>query len=651
MVPMNDTHQNPLFAALNPAQQEALHRLNGPVMIVAGAGSGKTRVLTQRIAHLIATGVPPETILGITFTNKAAREMRDRVRALLFGNLAPSAREPLLATFHSLGVRILREFAPQAGLPRSFSIYDRADSLKIVKDSLRELGAEKQWEPRALLSAISRAKGDATTLSAYRDRAATPFEEIVVRVWERYENALQRTNALDFDDLLSRTLLLVESQTEIQQILQERWRYIHVDEFQDTNAVQYRLLRLLVGKEQNICVVGDVDQNIYSWRGASIRFMLNFESDFPGAAQIILEENYRSTQTIVAAANELISRNRNRIPKVSHSTNEEGSPVRLYAAYDEHDEAAFVARTIRERLQEGVASREIAVLYRANFQSRVLEEALLRVGVPYKVVGTRFFERKEVKDILSYARAALNPQSTADIARIANTPPRGIGKATLAALLAEREHTLAARARNAVASLRRDLKAVAAVLATEPASHAIRHIMELTGYLRMLEASKSEEDKERAENLKELVSLAAEYDHHAPPAGIEEMLAQAALESDQDTLRDNHEGVALMTVHAAKGLEFAEVFVVGLEEGLFPSYAGLNDASRDEEEERRLMYVAMTRAQKQLWLSWAQSRMLFGNRSVQAPSSFLSEIDPSYLEPVQAEEEAREPLRVIYLDE
>ncbi len=639
-----------LLAALNPSQQEALHHQQGPLIIVAGAGSGKTRVLTHRIAYLIATGTPPEAILGITFTNKAAREMRERVRALLFADAPPSQREPLLTTFHALGVRILREYASLVGLPRTFTIADRADSLRLIKDILKEVGAISSFEPRSVLGAISRSKGDTTSLAAYREQADTPFASLVVRVWERYEEALRRNGMVDFDDLLLLTYRLVATNAEVRASLQERWRHLHIDEFQDTNAVQYALVKLLVGPERNLCVVGDVDQNIYSWRGARIRYMLSFERDFPGARCIVLEENYRSTQTIVSAANSLIVHNYHRIPKQSRSTNEKGDPIFLFSATDEHEEASFVARTVKEALSRGRSASEFAVLYRANFQSRVLEEALLREGVPYHVVGTRFFDRKEVKDVLAYARAALNPHATVDLARIANTPPRGIGKATLAALLAGREHTLSPRARNAVATLRATLQSIAQAIASQPASRAIRSILEESGYLAMLQGSNREEDRERLENLKELVSLATEYDALPPPSGIEELLTYAALESDQDTLRAQREGVALMTVHAAKGLEFPEVFVVGLEEGLFPSSAGLSDPSRDEEEERRLLYVAMTRAQKRLWLSWAQSRMLFGSRSLQSPSSFLAEIDEQYLAPVPPlQPGGEEPLQVIYL--
>ncbi len=608
---------------LNTAQKEAVLHIDGPLLIVAGAGAGKTKTIVHRIAHLIEEGIPASSILAVTFTNKAAGEMRDRVRNLLSGK--PGGL-PLVATFHSLGVRLLREFHEAAGIPRSFSIWDRDDSLRAVKAELKRLDTE-EWTPRQILGAISREKGGGKILSEYRERASSRREQAVAQIWERYEQALKAEDSLDFDDLLVRTLMLVRESEKTRSLLQNRWRYLIVDEYQDTSSVQYELMKLLSGERGNMCVVGDLDQCIYTWRQAEIENLLSFERVFPNVKVVRLEQNYRSTRTIIAAANAIIEKNTNRIPKTLFSENETGEPITLHGALDERYEAWFVAEQAAALIDRGVPSQEIAVLYRENSQSRVLEEALLHAGLPYKVLGTRFFERKEVKDVLSYLRAAINPKGKNDLARIVGVPPRGIGKVTIEKMLSN-QPLGAAGAK--VAAFQQILARIRHAVNTLPASEAVRFCIEASGIQGMY-SGKTEEDAERLGNVRELANLAAKYEGDEPPTGIERLLEEAALQSEQDELdiaRDKG-GISLMTVHAAKGLEFDAVFVVGMEQGLFPSLR--SDESRDPEEERRLFYVALTRARKYLFLSYAYARTKYGTRENALPSEFLSDIDARLL--------------------
>ncbi|OGG51513.1 hypothetical protein A3C18_02950 [Candidatus Kaiserbacteria bacterium RIFCSPHIGHO2_02_FULL_54_11b] len=604
---------------LNAAQKEAVLHTQGPLLIIAGAGAGKTKTITHRIAHLMEEGIPASSILAVTFTNKAAGEMRDRVRALI-----PERRGglPVIATFHSLGVRLLREFNEEAGISRNFSIWDHDDSLRAVRAELKRLETE-EWTPRQILAAISREKGGGRTQRDYDERASTRREQMVARIWERYEQELATQNSLDFDDLLVRTLTLLRESPRTLSLLQNRWHYLTVDEYQDTSNVQYEMVKLLSNAHNNICVVGDLDQCIYTWRQAEIGNLLSFERTFPDAKVVRLEQNYRSTRTILAAANAIIEKNTNRIPKTLFSEGGTGDPIVVHGALDERYEAWFVAERATSLIERGVGPREIAVLYRENSQSRVLEEALLHAGLPYQVLGTRFFERKEVKDVLSYLRAALNPKSTNDIVRIAGVPPRGIGRVTLEKMFGGQP---LGSATAKVVAFQATLASIRHAINTLPASDTVRFCIEASGIQNMY-GGKTEEDAEPLGNVRELANLAVKYDSIEPPAGIERLLEEAALQSEQDELdmEKGKGGISLMTAHAAKGLEFDAVFIVGLEQGLFPSVR--NDEGRDPEEERRLFYVALTRARKYVFLSYAFERTKYGTRERALPSEFISDID------------------------
>ncbi len=626
------------LAGLNEPQTRAVLHQHGPLLVLAGAGSGKTRVITHRIVHLIQSGVAPEHILAVTFTNKAAGEMRERVHALIQKH-ADTARitndhTPTVTTFHSLGVRILREFHETVGLRRYFTIYDRSDTLRAVKMAIERANYNpKEFEPRKILSKISRAKGDGETPSTYKDKASTYPDQVTADVWIHYEQILQTEQALDFDDLLVKTLRLLETNESVRTTLQNRFQYIHIDEYQDTNRVQFLTAQLLAGAKHNICAVGDIDQNIYSWRGADIQNVLQFERQFPGTTTILLEENYRSTQTIIAASNEIIARNKNRVEKTVFTSNEPGEKISLYAAMNGIEEAEYVARTTRELVRDGASPSDIAILYRTNFQSRVLEEAFLSEGLPYQLLGTKFFERKEIKDILSYLRLATNPDSSADLARIINEPVRGIGKVTLLKILEGKRSELTGATGEKVRLFEQIIEDIGNEARTKPISETIKFIMLRTGIETALKREGTEDDLSRLENIRELVTLAGRFDHLEPEAAIEALLETAALQSDQDELekKEDRDAVRLMTVHAAKGLEFPYVFIVGMEEGLFP-HERLDDAGIDHEEERRLLYVAMTRAAKKLLLSYAHIRTIYGSQRVNVPSSFLSDISKDHIE-------------------
>jgi len=623
---------------LNEPQKQAVTHLVGPLLVLAGAGSGKTRVITHRIVELIVNGTAPHNILAVTFTNKAAKEMRERVHDLV-KTYASSARAgvdslPTVTTFHSLGVRILREHHATLNLPRHFIIYDRADSNRAIKQALDKAGySPKQFEPRTVLSKISRAKGDALSRTAFLEGASSYPDRVAAEVWEHYETILREEHALDFDDLLVKTLGLLRDYPVILETLRRRYTHIHVDEYQDTNKVQFAIVKMLAGESQNLCVVGDVDQNIYSWRGADMSNVLQFEKNFPGAVTVFLEENYRSTQTIIAASNDIINKNQNRIPKTVFTKNAEGEPIALFAAMTGADEAEYIVMTIKTLLADGASPSDIAVLYRTNFQSRILEEACINFEVPYQLLGTKFFERKEVKDVLAYLRLALNPGGTGDLSRIVNTPTRGIGKVTLLKLLEGKRDELKGATSEKVERFDQIMMDIADTARTEPISKTIAFIMKRTGIETEYKKSGTEEDLSRLENLQELVTLATRYDELGPEAGVEALMENAALQSDQDELQSKEErdAVRLMTVHAAKGLEFPYVFVTGLEEGLFP-HERLDDKGVDHEEERRLFYVALTRAEKKVWLTYAHMRTIFGSQRVNVPSSFLTDIDSAYLE-------------------
>jgi len=645
---------------LNNAQKTAVLETEGPVLVLAGAGAGKTRTIAHRIVHLVKSGVPAQHILALTFTNKAAREMRERVQELLRSHgESSSARGATVSTFHALCVILLRQYADTAGIKPHFTIYDRTDSLRAIKKAIRATGEdEKQFEPRVLLGAISRAKGDAKTLSVYREETGNSyFPLIVTKVWEHYEQTLRKEGALDFDDLLLEMWKLLSRNEVVRTALTHTYQYIHVDEYQDTNKVQYEIVRMLAEEHGNLFCVGDLDQNIYSWRGSTIENILEFEKTFPNATLIRLEENYRSTQNIIAVSNSIIKKNRRRKEKTLFTNNKEGEKLSLIMGFNEHDEADRVVATIAENIASGVAAKDIAVLYRANFQSRVLEEAFLTANIPYRVLGTRFFDRKEVKDVLSYIRAALNPESEVDILRTINTPARGIGKVTTTKLFTLGRSSLEGKTRQKVEEYFTLLSRIAAEATKRKASELITYILEQSGLHESL-AGRGEEEEERLQNIKELVSLAtSRYDEEPGPDGLLRLLEDAALATDQDELDQKTdrqgEGVTLMTVHAAKGLEYKHVFITGLEDGLFPHERkeSLFGSAIDDEEERRLFYVALTRAKEKVYLSYAQSRMVFGQRNQSMPSEFLLEIDESYIEAQDIYHRSdATPHKVIYLD-
>ncbi len=622
---------------LNEGQAEAVRTTEGPVLVIAGAGAGKTRVIAYRILEIVNTGVRPEQILAITFTNKAAKEMRERVLTLMDG-----VGTPFVSTFHSLGLQIIKENYALLGYKRTPTIYDRADSLREVKAALKSLSNE-EIEPRSALGTISKQKGLGITPDEYAGKAETPRDKVVSTVWVMYDQALKKDGAVDFDDLLLKAMKLLRDNEAVREHYRARWRYIHIDEYQDTNSVQAEMAELLVGKELNICAVGDVDQTIYGWRGAEIANILSFEKKFPGTKIILLEENYRSTKNILAAANEIIAKNVYRREKNLFTKNIDGEQLGIYQAFDETDEAGFIVRKIKEEVREGRQPRDFCVLYRANFQSRAIEEQLLAADIDYQLLGTRFYERKEVKDVFSFIKTAIHG-TPGDLARIANVPPRGIGKVTLLKILNGEENKLSGAVAEKVRSLRLLLSKIHLQAAQMIPSEFLKFVIADSGLERMFREDKIE-GPERLENLRELVSLAARYDGMALGEGLDAMLENAALQSDQDELKEDANAVRLMTVHASKGLEFPYVFITGLEEGLFP-YAREGSDESDQEEERRLCYVAITRAQKKVFLTFASYRTVFGSKNATIPSQFLSDISDSLLA-----WEAPERLgRTIYLD-
>lgn len=626
------------LSGLNEAQKEAVLHTEGPLLVLAGAGAGKTRVITHRILQIVKNGTEPRHILAITFTNKAAAEMRERVHKLLGEGVYP-----FVSTFHSLGLLIIKENFKLLGLKRKPSIYDRNDSMRVVKDALKALAADNEIEPRNALGTISKQKGEGVTAGEYAENARTSRERLVANVWLKYEKALADDSALDFDDLLVRAERLLRTNEEVRKHYQQRWSYVHIDEYQDTNKIQAKLAEHLLGPQKNVCAVGDIDQTIYGWRGAEITNLMHFEKKFPGAKVILLEENYRSTKNIIAAANDVISKNVQRVEKNSFTKNADGELLSLFQAFDETDEASYVARTIKALLEEGSTPKDFCVLYRANFQSRAIEEALLASDIVHQVLGTRFFERKEVKDALSFIRAAVEGGSV-DLARIANVPPRGVGKVTLLKILAGREQELTGAVRDKVVNLRVLLMKIQQASLQLPPSQLVRFVITESG-IEQMHKEDTLEGAERLENLRELATLAARYDHLRMGDGLEAFMESAALASDQDELKETTDAVRLMTVHAAKGLEFLHVFIVGLEDGLFP-YEREDDTENSKEEERRLMYVALTRAQKKVFLSYASYRTIFGSKNATLPSQFLSDIPQELLEWEAPERRGR----TIYLD-
>jgi DNA helicase II / ATP-dependent DNA helicase PcrA len=629
---------------LNPAQREAVLATEGPVLVIAGAGSGKTRVLTRRIAHLLnAVGVKPPEIIAITFTNKAAGEMRERLADLV----GPPARAAWVMTFHAACGRILRREAPRLGYRSNFTIYDSADQTRLVKQCLEELERDpKRFTPRGIHSQISNAKNQLIGPEEYKSRVASFYDQTVADVYELYQRRMFTSNAVDFDDMLYLTVDVLERFPEAAEKWQNAFRYVLVDEYQDTNHAQYRLLQLLARKHGNVFAVGDPDQSVYGWRGADIRNVLEFEDDFRGAKTITLEQNYRSTTNILDAANGVISNNRERKPKSLWSELGEGDPVRIVEVEDEHAEARYVAAEIAMLVEQGYSGSEVAVFYRTNAQSRVLEDVLVRQGVPYQVIGgPRFYERAEVKDLVAYLQVIDNPYDAVSLLRIANRPRRGIGDSTLAKLMSFADDVemslweamdrcpaagVGTAPAKAVAGFRTTVQSLMSAAGELNVAELIEAVLDRTGYLESLEAERTIEAQGRIENLQELVALAREWLETAAEPSLSTFLQEVSLYSDQDAIRGEGSLVTLMTLHNAKGLEFRAVYLIGMEEGIFPHSRSIEE--QGIEEERRLCYVGMTRAMERLTLLHASSRMLYGGRSYNLPSRFLDELPDRHVE-------------------
>ncbi|HJP70435.1 MAG TPA: UvrD-helicase domain-containing protein [Candidatus Limnocylindria bacterium] len=648
---------------LNPPQREAVSHLTGPLLILAGAGSGKTRVLAHRVAYLVATSYKPWQIVAVTFTNKAANEMRARIAGLI-GEEA--AREATIGTFHAICARILRRDGAAIGLTRSFTIYDRADQVALVKGVLKRLDLdEKRFSPNGMLAWIGQRKDELADVATAKRQAANYYDETAARVYEGYQRQLGEDDAVDFDDLLMRVVFLFEQHPDVLAKYQTRWQQIMVDEYQDTNRAQYLICRHLAAKHKNLAVVGDDDQSIYSWRGADLRNILDFEADYPDAKVVKLEQNYRSTQVILDAAHAVVSHNAGRKDKKLWTDRGGGTQITVFDAYNEYEEAEFVARQIEKLVGAGrrggmaalLTSRagdedgtlrygDIAVAYRINAQSRVLEESMMRFGIPYQLVGgTRFYERREVKDALAYVRLARNPADRVALGRIINVPARGIGAKTVEELGAWAESrdvslwqavqdagqnaNLAPRARAQLAVFEELMSGLMALAASEPPAAIFDAALERSGLQAAIQDG-TDEGEERWANVMELRNHAAEFDEIAPPEGLARFLEEVALVSDQDELEDVPDRVTLITLHAAKGLEFPVVFIVGLEEGLLPHRRALED-ERELEEERRLAYVGMTRAKDRLYLVHAHHRSTYGVGAQSEASRFLAELPDELL--------------------
>ncbi len=640
-MPETTSDLDALLEGLNEPQREAVTYPGGPLLILAGAGSGKTRVLAHRIAYLLATeAARPDEILAITFTNKAAEEMRQRV-GLLVGR---RVRAMWVMTFHSACARMLRANADRLGYTRQFTIYDQSDSRRLIKRCLDDLGVDpKRFTPAAIGSQISDAKNRLRDSEAYGQMVGSFFEQTVADVYREYERQIHRMNAMDFDDLLVRAVNVLELFDEVRERYAEGFHHVLVDEYQDTNHAQYRWLQLLSKEHRNLMVVGDPDQSVYQFRGADIRNILEFEEEFVDGHVIKLEQNYRSTQTVLDAANAVIANNRGRMPKRLWTDLGQGDPIKVRELEDEHAEARFVTGEIQRLVDEGISRSEIAVFYRTNAQSRVLEDTLTRADIAYQVVGgTKFYERAEIKDAVAYLNALANPQDVVAFTRIVNTPPRGIGSTSLSRLLSFANTTGtsiwdAASAPEQVPALgTAAVKSIGRFMGTlhvlreragsgAPVAELLKETLNESGYIEWLEAQRTIEAQGRLENLEELVNVAAEYDSsEAETHSLDEFLQQISLRSDADERSDDEGVVTLMTLHNAKGLEFGIVFMIGCEEGIFPHSRALDEGGL--EEERRLCYVGITRAQRDLYMCYARTRNVFGSRTWGAPSRFIGEI-------------------------
>jgi ATP-dependent DNA helicase UvrD/PcrA len=631
-----------LLESLNPTQLDAVRHTEGPLLILAGAGSGKTRVLTHRVAYLIDQGLAaPEEVLAITFTNKAAREMKDRV-ALLVG---PDSRRMWVSTFHAFCARILRVHAEKLGYKREFTIYDGADQVRLVKRCIVELGKDpKRFNPRSFQAQISAAKNVLMAPDDFLRNTEGYIAENVAEVYDLYQKRLYENNAMDFDDLIMQTVALLELFPEVRERYQTRFKYIHVDEYQDTNHAQYRLVNILAAAHRNLCVVGDDDQSVYSWRGADIRNILDFERDYPEAKVVKLEQNYRSTQTILDAANAVVANNASRKAKELWTAGDEGDRIRVFAASDEYAEARFVVSEIERLIDAETPARDISVFYRTNAQSRALEDVLVREGIPYQVVGgVRFYERAEIKDAMAYLSVISNPDDSGSLERIVNVPKRGLGNTSVAKLqeyarrngislydaLSEADAAgLTGAAKKACRAVRDLFEGLRAAAAEVPPTDLIGAVLDESGYKRELESEDTVEAESRLENLEELLNAAREYERVDSEPTLAGFLQEQALYSEGDSLTSEGGSVTLMTLHNAKGLEFSHVFVVGMEEGTFPHARSLDE--HNLEEERRLAYVGITRAKETLTLTHARLRSSWGEREYRMPSRFLSEIPDEY---------------------
>ncbi|WP_281882856.1 DNA helicase PcrA [Paenibacillus sp. YYML68] len=634
---------------LNPQQRKAVETTDGPLLIMAGAGSGKTRVLTHRIAYLIATRkAAPWSILAITFTNKAAREMQERVSSLV----GPQGQDIWVSTFHSMCVRILRRDISRIGFTSSFSILDSGDQLSVIKNCMKELNIDsKKFEPKAVQAALSGAKNELKTPEQLEKQIGDYFDSIVAKVYALYQKKLRSNNSLDFDDLIMMTIELFKQVPEVLDFYQNKFQYIHVDEYQDTNRAQYMITRMLADKHKRICVVGDSDQSIYRWRGADISNILDFEKDYPAAATILLEQNYRSTSTILNAANKVIANNAGRKAKNLWTDKGEGQKIRFYQADSEHEEGYYITGQIRKNVDKGRLFKDHAILYRTNAQSRVIEEILIKSDIPYQIVGgVKFYDRKEIKDILAYLRLISNPDDDISFARVVNVPKRGIGDTSVEKLAAAAatygvsmfamlENVdmlgLTAKATGALGNFRDMIENLHRMLEYLSVTELTEQVLELTGYREELKRENTLESEARLENIDEFLSVTQDFEKRNEDKSLVSFLTDLALIADIDSMNDDPEagkqGVVLMTMHSAKGLEFPVVFIMGLEEGVFPHSRALMD-NEELEEERRLAYVGITRAEEELFLTCAQMRTLFGRTAANAPSRFLHELPPELVE-------------------
>ncbi|WP_226584424.1 DNA helicase PcrA [Halobacillus litoralis] len=647
---------NALIQGLNTEQRNAVTHTEGPLLIMAGAGSGKTRVLTHRIAYLLSEkDIAPRNILAITFTNKAAREMKERVESLV----GKDGEKIWMSTFHSMCVRILRRDIDRIGYDRNFSILDSSDQLSVIKQVLKEINLDpKKWDPRAMLGAISNSKNELMTAEDYAKQAGNMHEEQIAEIYKGYQKKLRKNQSLDFDDLIMQTLRLFDEVPEVLESYQRRFQYIHVDEYQDTNHAQYQLVKHLASRYQNLCVVGDSDQSIYAWRGADIQNILNFESDYPNARTILLEQNYRSTELILDAANNVIDKNSGRKPKRLWTDNKGGEKIHYHQAGTEREEGLFVTDKIEDLVRQGrYRYQDVAILYRTNAQSRTIEETFVKAGVPYQMIGgTKFYDRKEIKDMLAYLRLIANPNDDLSFQRVVNEPKRGVGKTSMDKMLAyAADHDISlydaaaevdfvgvsAKAAKAIMSFRKMIQNWCDQQEFLSATDMVQEVIDKTGYEEMLKNEKSIEAQSRLENIEEFKSVTKNFEENAEDKTLVAFLTDLALIADIDSMNEDpssDDTVTLMTLHSAKGLEFPVVFLIGMEENVFPHSRALME-EEEMEEERRLAYVGITRAEKELFISHAKMRTLYGRTNMNPISRFIHEIPGELIEGKEEKEE------------